>query len=171
LIERATTRAFFPAARKRGKAHRHIAVPRRSFFEKNAANLVESVETPDHTTYFHYDGNLQRYCIEEDGVATYYVWDGLRLLETRNSDGSLKARFTHGLARIEGIGSCIEIYRASDAKRFHMLYDHRGSAYVLLDGDLPGTPTARIYCGIGRGTVILFSMSLCEIKVTDACVV
>ncbi|MHC5059271.1 MAG: RHS repeat domain-containing protein [Planctomycetota bacterium] len=59
--------------------------------------------------------------------------DGLRLLETRNANGSLKARFTHGLARIEGIGSCVEVYRASDAKRFYMLYDHRGSAHVLLD--------------------------------------
>jgi RHS repeat-associated protein len=118
-------------------------------FAYNAANLVESLVTPDHTTYFHYDGNLQRYCVEEDGTATYYVWDGLRLLETRNADGSLKARFTHGLARIEGIGSCVEVYRASDAKRFYMLYDHRGSAHVLLDESKTVVAT-RLYNAFGE---------------------
>ena len=69
----------------------------------------------------------------EDGTATYYLWDGLRLLETRNADGTLKARFTHGHTPIEGIGSCVEVHRASDSKRYYMLYDHRGTAHAVLD--------------------------------------
>ncbi|MHC5055422.1 MAG: RHS repeat domain-containing protein [Planctomycetota bacterium] len=75
--------------------------------------------------------------------------DGVRLLETRSADGSLKARFTHGLARIEGIGSCVEVYRASDAKRFYMLYDHRGSAHVLLD-ESKAVVATRLYNAFGE---------------------
>jgi len=78
-----------------------------------------------------------------DGTPTYYVWDGLRLLETRGQSGGFEARFTHGLAPIEGIGSCIW----ADAKR--LLYDHRGSAWKLTD--LSGTVVAtRDYSAFGE---------------------
>ena len=104
-----------------------------TYFQYAATGLVTELATPDKTFQFSYDGNLQRRAIVEDGAATYYIWDGLRLLETRNADHSLKAKFTHGVARIEGIGSCVEVYRASDGKKFYLPQDQRGTVGVVLD--------------------------------------
>ena len=109
-----------------------------AYFEYTAANLPKKVAIKDGSTYqFAYDGNLQRYKITTGGTDKYYVWDGLRLLELRASDGSLIARYTHGAANIEGIGSCVEVYDAGlytgSPTRYYLLYDHRGTVHVLLD--------------------------------------
>jgi len=68
-----------------------------------------------------------------DGTATYYVWDGLRLLETRHANGELNARLAHGVAPIEGIGSCVAVF-VDGGGLHYLLYDHRGSAWKLVDG-------------------------------------
>jgi hypothetical protein len=85
----------------------------------------------------------------EDGVATYYVWDGLRLLESRNADHTLKARFTHGATQIEGIGSGVEVYVPSSSKRYYMLMDHRGSVAAVLDESKTVVAT-RLYSAFGE---------------------
>jgi hypothetical protein len=108
-----------------------------AYFEYTGANLPKKFAIAGGDgVEFRYDGALQRDAVVISGAATYYAWDGPRLLETRNADKTLKARFTHGRASIEGIGSCVEILRASDSKRFYCLFDHRGSAWKLLYGSV-----------------------------------
>jgi hypothetical protein len=115
-----------------------------------AANLLSRLaELGGSEWEFGYDGNLQRYALVEDGTPTYYLWDGLRLLETRNADYSLKARFTHGVSAVEGIGSCVEVYRASDSKRFYLLMDHRGSVAAVLD-ESKSVIASRVYNAFGE---------------------
>ncbi len=96
-----------------------------SYFEYDKTGSCVKIHSGDGTTYFEYqerpgstgtganmvsklaklggsawefahDGNLRRYAIVEDGTPTYYLWDGLRLLETYSPAGTLKARFTYG---------------------------------------------------------------------------
>ena len=82
-----------------------------TYFEYTDANLPKKVAIEGGSTVeFRYDGALQRTAMVADGTATYYVWDGLRLLETRDADYSPDARLTHGVAPIEGIGSCVAVF-------------------------------------------------------------
>ncbi len=82
---------------------------------------------------FAYDGSLQRYKISTNGRDKYYVWDGLRLLEIKQYDGTPYAFYAHGETGIDGIGSCIEIYDPLDEHTYYLLYDRRGSVHVLLN--------------------------------------
>ena len=64
----------------------------------------------------------------------YLLWDGLNVMEERNSDGTLYARYTYGYSPIYGIGSCVEVFvPGSPDKTYTLVMDHRGTAYVLLD--------------------------------------
>ncbi len=67
------------------------------------------------------------------GALAYYLWDGMLLREERNSDGSLKARYTHGYSRLHGIGTEVEIQRnAGGATYYHYLAtDLRGTTYSV----------------------------------------
>ncbi len=67
------------------------------------------------------------------GTVSYYLWDGLNLLEERDSSGNLIARYSYGYSSIYGIGSCVEIYQQASEHKYTLVMDHRGTAYVLLD--------------------------------------
>jgi uncharacterized protein RhaS with RHS repeats len=125
-----------------------------TYFEYTAANLVSRAVVPGGPELeFAYDGNLRRYALVEDGTPTYYVWDGPRLIETRSADGGLKCRFTTvpppASGSVEGIGSCVEVYRASDSKKFYLLTDHRGSVGAVLDESRTVVAT-RLYDAFGN---------------------
>jgi hypothetical protein len=134
---------------KTGAVEKIVAPDGTAYFEYAASGLVKKFAKAGKTLEFAYDGNLQRHAMVEDGVATYYVWDGLRLLETRNADHTLKARFTHGVAKIEGIGSGVEVYVPSSSKRYCMLMDHRGSVAAVLDESKTVVAT-RLYSAFGE---------------------
>ncbi len=82
---------------------------------------------------FGYDAGLNRYTIDKGGTVSYYLWDGLNLLEERDSSGNLIARYSYGYSSIYGIGSCVEIYQQASEHKYTLVMDHRGTAYVLLD--------------------------------------
>jgi hypothetical protein len=98
--------------------------------------LVTRIAPPEGNPWnFYYDGQLNRYCIDKGGEATYYLWDGLNLLEERAADGSLIARYTHGATPIYGIGSVVEVERHVGAATYfqYLVMDHRGTAYKVTD--------------------------------------
>lgn len=66
---------------------------------------------------------------------TYYLWDGLKLLEERDAAGSLVARYTHGYSRNPDIGSVAEVDRHVGASTYfqYLHMDHRGTAYAVTD--------------------------------------
>jgi hypothetical protein len=113
-----------------------------------------------------YDGQLNRYCIDKGGTATYYLWDGLNLLEERAADGSLVARYTHGATPIYGIGSVAEVERhVGEATYFqYLVMDHRGTAYKVTD-EAGATQIAYTLDAFGRelappaGTVLRFTLT------------
>ena len=125
-----------------------------TYFEYTAANRVSRLVVPGGSDYlFGYDGSQKRHAIVEDGTATYFLWDGLDLVETRNADYSLKARFTNvappASGMIDGIGTCVEVHRASDSKRFYLLMDHRGTAHTVLD-ESKSVIATRLYNAFGE---------------------
>jgi len=108
----------------------------RSIRKKRTFRLVARIQPPAGApTYFHYDGRLNRYCIDLAGTQTYYLWDGLNQLEERNADGSLKARYTHGGGKLPAIGTVVEIERHVGAATYYQygLGDHRGTFYKITD--------------------------------------
>jgi hypothetical protein len=145
-----------------------------TYFEYTAANLLSMLaELGGSEWEFGHDGNLRRYALVEDGTPTYYLWDGLRLLETRNADYSLKARFTHastglgaGGSAVEGIGSCVEVYRASDSKRFYLLTDHRGSVAAVLDENKTVVALLKIPWPFGEGDCAACAPRCCRDRLT-----
>src|SRR6185436_14255244 len=86
-------------------------------------------------TYFYYDSRLTRYAIDKAGTLAYYLWDGLNLLEERNADGTLKARYTHGRTPIYGIGSIVEVERNLGGASYfqYLCADHRGTVHAVTD--------------------------------------
>ncbi len=70
-----------------------------TYFQYGANQLVTQV-APTGTVgpwNFGYDAGLNRYTIDKGGTVSYYLWDGLNLLEERDSSGNLIARYSYGL--------------------------------------------------------------------------
>lgn len=86
-------------------------------------------------SYFAYDAQLNRYAIDNGGTVTYYLWNGLKLLEERDAGGSLVARYTHGYSRNPEIGSISEVERHVGATTYYQYLhmDHRGTTYAVTD--------------------------------------
>jgi YD repeat-containing protein len=75
-----------------------------TYYQYGPHGLVTRIAPPTGNPWnFYYDGQLNRYCIDKGGQATYYLWDGLNLLEERAADGGLIARYTHGHTPIYGL--------------------------------------------------------------------
>ena len=89
------------------------------------------------TTYFFYDGNLQRYAAVINGTATYFLWDGPNILQELNADGTTKEEHTHAKTPITGIGQLVETNRPGQTQqKIYPIMDPRGSItkYIQTDG-------------------------------------
>jgi len=104
-----------------------------TYFEYSPANLVTAIPYKDGTPdYFHYDGQLARYCIEDSAGCKYYYWDGLDLLARTNLTSGESRTFVHGGTPIPGIGNMVDYSQDGATHTFH--YDHRGTVYGITDG-------------------------------------
>src|ERR1043165_218966 len=108
-----------------------------TYFWYGPHKLITALKPPGTlASYFYYDGQLNRYAINNAGTLTYYLWDGLKLLEERKTDGSLVARYTHGYAPSSDIGSISEVQRQTPTGLYYQYphMDHRGTVYAVSDG-------------------------------------
>ena len=123
-----------------------------TYFGYGPHQLMTQIKPPTQAaSYFFYDSRLNRYCENRAGTLTYFLWNGLNLLEERNSDGSLKVRYTHGDVQIPGIGSTVEAQRIVGATTYYqyLCMDHRGTAYAVADAN-QGTQLAYTMDAFGR---------------------
>src|ERR1043165_1661636 len=107
-----------------------------TYFWYGAHKLVTALKPPGTlASYFYYDGQLNRYCINNAGTQTYYLWDGLKLLEERKADSNLVARYTHGYAPNADIGGISEVQRVAASTTYYQYLhmDHRGTVYAVSD--------------------------------------
>jgi hypothetical protein len=121
-----------------GSLVREVEAADTTYFEYGPHGLITRIAPPTGNPWnFYYDGQLNRYCIDKGGEATYYLWDGLNLLEERAADGSLLARYTHGPYRQYGIGSVVEVERNAGGATYYqyLVLDHRGTAYKVADSE------------------------------------
>ena len=123
-------------------------------FAYNPAGLVARIKWKDATsTYFFYDGMSSRYAMVANGVANYFLWEGMDLLEELNADGTTKDRHTHGQTPIAGIGSLVQTYRPAEAaaeQRVHPVMDPRGSISKWVKSDGTTVLAAREYDAFGQ---------------------
>lgn len=107
-----------------------------TYFEYAGNQLVSKVTPPipdGNPWQFYYDARLNRYKIDRGGSVRYLLWEGLNLMEERDSMGALIARYTYGYSPIYGIGNCVEIYLQATGLTYTLAMDHRGTGHVLLD--------------------------------------
>lgn len=123
-------------------------------FAYNPTGMVARVKWQDSTsTYFFYDGQLQRFGLLESGTAAYFLWDGLNVLEELNPDLTTKERLTNRLSPIAGIGQVVESFRPAESaplQRLHPLLDSRGSIVKWHGSDGSTVLAAREYDAFGQ---------------------
>ena len=105
-----------------------------TYFEYNDARLLKAAHVlpEDRWDYFHYDGQLARYCIEDSAGCKYYYWDGLDLLARTNLTTGESRSFVQGQTPIPGIGNMVDYTQDGATHTFH--YDHRGTVFGITDG-------------------------------------
>ncbi len=86
-----------------------------------------------------YDGMGSRVSTEESGTLTYYDWDGLNVLQEKDSDNTVTGRQVHGYTPVASVGDIA-------------LMDKRGTPYVPVP-DVVGT----IWGLAGSGAVLASS--------------
>ena len=106
-----------------------------TYYEYGPHRLCTKITPPTGSAWtFDYDAQQNRYHINRGGSDSYFLWDGLRLLEERDGSGNLVARYTHGYSRLRGIGTIVEIYKpGTPNKTYYLSMDHRGTGYVISD--------------------------------------
>ncbi len=116
-----------------------------TYFEYNHANLVTRITYKDGTeNYFHYDGMLRRYAMEDSDGLRYFTWDrnGLNLLVERDEAGEVLAEYKHGYVSVMGIGSMVYGKKTVSEATYYQypVFDHRGTVYKVTDenGDVIG---------------------------------
>jgi YD repeat-containing protein len=126
-----------------------------TYYGYNAARLPSVIAPPasvEAPTYFYYDALMNRYCEIQAGTAAYFLWDAkYNLLDERNAEGSLRARYVHGYTPIRGIGSVLQVQRTAGGATYYQypVMDHRGSVYAVLD-DSQNTQLAYTMDSFGR---------------------
>ncbi len=107
-----------------------------TYFKYNANQLLTEISPPlGSTKQFFYDGLMNRYMINDGGVVTYYLWDGLNKYEERDNSGTLIVRYTYGYAPNYGVGNCVEIYLQAQDATYTLVTDHRGTGCLLIDSN------------------------------------
>lgn len=85
------------------------------------------------------------------GTVTYFLWDGLNLLQTLNADGSVKEERTNSRTRISGIGQLVEIFRPSEGvQKIYPIMDPRGAITKWMQSDGTTILAAREYDAFGQ---------------------
>jgi RHS repeat-associated protein len=122
-----------------------------TYFAYNVAGLVGKIKWRDASaTYFFYDGAFQRYAINEFGASTYFIWDGLNLLQERNADGTVKEEYTNAVTNIPGIGQLLETNRPGQAQqKLYPIMDPRGTITKWIQSDGTTVFAAREYDAFG----------------------
>lgn len=128
---------------------------RASYFAYNAAGLVARIRWGDaSSTYFLYDGNLQRYGIQQSTTSlttTYFLWDGPNLLQEQNADGTVKEEHTNVETQIAGIGQLVETRRPGQAQeKLFPIMDPRGSITKWMQSDGNTVFASREYDAFGN---------------------
>lgn len=123
-------------------------------FAYNAAMVIARISWKDaSSTYFFYDGALQRYAIRRDSTTNYFLWDGLDILQELNADGTVKEEHTHAKTLIPGIGQLVESYRPAEAAEDQKIYpimDSRGTIYKYVKSDGTSVLASREYDAFGQ---------------------
>jgi hypothetical protein len=90
-----------------------------TYFGYGPHKLIVAIKAPGSTaTYFRYDAQLNRYGVSSP-TTLYYLWDGLKLLEERDSAGGIWAQYTHGYAPNPDIGTIAEVYRPLGGTQYY----------------------------------------------------
>jgi hypothetical protein len=78
--------------------------------------------------------NRTRIVRGDTGKASYFTWDGMEQLEERDAVGTLIARFVHGRPIVPGVGSVVEVQRASAPLGSQFVHaDHQGTVHKVTD--------------------------------------
>jgi len=108
-----------------------------TYYGYGANQLIERIEPASGSPwYFRYDGQLNRYAIDKGGTVAYYLWDGLKLLQEWDANGTWGVRYTQAYSRNPDIGSIAEVERhpAAGVSYFQYLHmDHRGTVAKVTD--------------------------------------
>jgi YD repeat-containing protein len=110
-----------------------------TYFEYGSHGLVTKIIPPaaaGQPWSFGYDAVLNRTRIVrgDTGKASYFTWDGMEQLEERDAVGTLIARFVHGRPIVPGVGSVVEVQRASAPLGSQFVHaDHQGSVHKVTD--------------------------------------
>jgi RHS repeat-associated protein len=122
-----------------------------TYFAYNPARLVARIKWADATSsYFFYDGQLRRYGAVINGTATYFLWEGMDLLQELNADGTTKEEHTNARVPIPGIGQLVETNRPGQAQqKIYPLMDPRGSITKYIQSDGSTVFAAREYDSFG----------------------
>lgn len=125
-------------------------------FAYNAAGLAARIRWKDaSSTYFFYDGMLRRYAMIAAGAsqATYFLWEGMNLLQERNADGTVKEEHTNVQTPIGGIAQLVETYRPAESASLKMIYpimDWRGTITKWVQSDGTTVLASREYDAFGN---------------------
>src|SRR5690606_29676362 len=127
--------------------------PATTYFDYNAAGLIARITWPDATQHtFYYDGNLQRYAMDENGAVSYFLWDGLNILQERDASGAVKVENANCVTPIPGIAQLVESYRPPEAagdQKIYPVMDVRGSITIWVEGDGTAVSASREYDAFG----------------------
>ncbi len=110
-----------------------------TYFRYNPAGLAERVVWKDASiTRFYYDANLQRYAMDEHGTLTYFLWDGLDILQERAANGTVTAEHTNAETPIAGIGRLVESHRPAAGEANPWEVERAGTAFAAESAGLAG---------------------------------
>jgi YD repeat-containing protein len=128
---------------------------RASYFAYNSAGLLARIRWGDaSSTYFLYDGKLQRYGMQTGTTSmttTYFLWDGPNLLQELNSNGTVKEEHTNIQTPIAGIGQLVETNRPGQAQaKLFPIMDPRGSITKWMQSDGNTVFAGREYDAFGN---------------------
>ncbi len=125
-----------------------------TYFRYNPAGLAERVVWKDDSiTRFYYDANLQRYAMDEHGTLTYFLWDGLDILQERAANGTVTAEHTNAETPIPGIGQLVETHHPAAAvgeRKLYPIMDPRGTIEQWLQDDGETALANRTYDAFGE---------------------
>jgi RHS repeat-associated protein len=159
LFEQEHDRAFIRAVRqsglskydKNGSLTDLVQSGGTTKFAYNAAGQIARIRWENaSSTYFFYDALLQRFGMVAAGTPTYFLWDGMNLLQELNADGTVKeehAGVRHGIAQL------LETYRPASPgsdQKIYPLMDPRGSIVKWMKSDGTTVLASREYDAFGR---------------------
>ena len=118
-----------------------------TYFAYNDVPLVESIRYPDGSmNYFHYDGQMRRYAVEDSTGMHYFYHDGLNPLSKVNAADEVVASYANGPSRVAGNGTLISIKQ--DAVSIPC-FDQVGTLFAAVDAD-GASVLAREWDAFGR---------------------